>query len=43
MQGTVGKVTKKPNGKTYPKSEETVFVPCITPQDCEISAKSEQG
>ena len=33
----------KPNGKRYPKSGKTVFESCITPQDCGISAKSEQG
>ena len=33
----------QPNGKRYPKSGKTVFLSCITPQHCEISAKSEQG
>ena len=27
----------------YPKSGKPVFESCITPQHCEISAKSEQG
>jgi len=33
----------QPNGKRYPKSGKTVFLSCITPQHCKISAKSEQG
>ena len=37
------KFSSQPNGKRYPKSEETVFVSCITKQHCEISEKSGQG
>ena len=33
----------QPNGKRYPKSGKTVFESCITPQYCEIPAKSEHG